>query len=161
MQSKNRQKQYSIFMSLLFLFNLVMQVAIPVTAYAEENEVPEVEETVVEEVETVTEEEPVEEPVTEEVEEEAAETVEVEEEAAETEEVAEELEFVTFESDEMALANAEAFELALMHMNDTHARVEGYAQLVTEVNGFRNENPASLLLHAGDVFTGTLYFNQF
>ncbi|GAB3796564.1 5'-nucleotidase C-terminal domain-containing protein [Virgibacillus kimchii] len=62
------------------------------------------------------------------------------------------------------LAGEEAedyFDLSIMHMNDTHARVEPLPKMVTAVNEFREENPDALLLNAGDVFSGTLYFNEF
>lgn len=55
----------------------------------------------------------------------------------------------------------EEFELAIMHMNDTHARVEPMPRMLTAINEFRADNPDNLLLHAGDVFSGTLYFNKF
>ncbi|RNF40321.1 bifunctional metallophosphatase/5'-nucleotidase [Planococcus salinus] len=54
-----------------------------------------------------------------------------------------------------------SFEMSIMHANDTHARVENLPKQVTAINDFRTENPDSLLLHAGDVFSGTLYFNEF
>lgn len=50
------------------------------------------------------------------------------------------------------------FTLTIMHVNDTHARVEQFPYLKTAVDEVRIENPDSLLLHAGDVFSGTLYF---
>lgn len=53
------------------------------------------------------------------------------------------------------------FELTIMHMNDTHSRVENAPKRVTAVNEVRAENPNALLLDAGDVFTGTLYFNEY
>ncbi|UGB30495.1 5'-nucleotidase C-terminal domain-containing protein [Metabacillus sp. B2-18] len=53
------------------------------------------------------------------------------------------------------------FELSLMHTNDTHAHIENIAKFVTAVNEVREENPEALLLNAGDVFSGTLYFNEF
>src|SRR5699024_299696 len=53
------------------------------------------------------------------------------------------------------------FDLSIMHMNDTHARVEPLPKMMTAVKAFREENPDSLLLHGGDVFSGTLYFNEF
>ncbi|GGK01005.1 hypothetical protein GCM10007063_24100 [Lentibacillus kapialis] len=63
------------------------------------------------------------------------------------------------------LQNAEAdegdFDLPIMHMNDTHAHVEPLPKMVTAIDEFREENPDSLLLHGGDVFSGTLYFNEF
>src|SRR5699024_3123084 len=49
----------------------------------------------------------------------------------------------------------------LMQMNDTHARVETYPKLITAIKEFRSEHENSLLFHAGDVFSGTLYFNEF
>ncbi|MDN6698594.1 MAG: chitobiase/beta-hexosaminidase C-terminal domain-containing protein, partial [Staphylococcus equorum] len=55
----------------------------------------------------------------------------------------------------------EEFNLPIMHMNDTHAHVENYPYLNTLVKDYREENPESLLLHGGDVFSGTLYFNEF
>lgn len=50
------------------------------------------------------------------------------------------------------------FTLTIMHVNDTHARVEQFPYLKTAVDEVRTENSDSLLLHAGDVFSGTLYF---
>ncbi|WP_342545839.1 5'-nucleotidase C-terminal domain-containing protein [Lysinibacillus sp. FSL K6-4013] len=48
-----------------------------------------------------------------------------------------------------------------MHMNDTHASLANAAKTVTAVKQVRDEKPEALLLHAGDVFSGTLYFNEF
>ncbi|WP_079524673.1 bifunctional metallophosphatase/5'-nucleotidase [Solibacillus isronensis] len=48
-----------------------------------------------------------------------------------------------------------------MHMNDTHASLANAAKAVTAVKQVRGSKPDSLLLHAGDVFSGTLYFNEF
>ncbi|WP_419961109.1 S-layer homology domain-containing protein [Psychrobacillus sp. BM2] len=53
------------------------------------------------------------------------------------------------------------FELSLMHFNDTHAHLDNAAKRVTAVNEVRATKPNSLLLDAGDVFSGTLYFNEF
>lgn len=53
------------------------------------------------------------------------------------------------------------FELSIMHFNDTHAHLENAAKRVTAVNEVRAAKPNSLLLDAGDVFSGTLYFNEF
>ncbi|MFD2656721.1 bifunctional metallophosphatase/5'-nucleotidase [Gracilibacillus thailandensis] len=53
------------------------------------------------------------------------------------------------------------FSLTIMHMNDTHAHVEPLPRMLTAVKEVRADNPEALLLHAGDVFSGTLYFNQF
>lgn len=48
-----------------------------------------------------------------------------------------------------------------MHMNDTHASLANATKAVTAIKKVRGEKPQSLLLHAGDVFSGTLYFNEF
>ncbi|QGH33690.1 LPXTG cell wall anchor domain-containing protein [Gracilibacillus salitolerans] len=53
------------------------------------------------------------------------------------------------------------FSLTIMHMNDSHAHVEPLPRMLTAIKDVRAENPDALLLHAGDVFSGTLYFNQF
>ena len=53
------------------------------------------------------------------------------------------------------------YKLSIMHVNDTHARVESLPKLMTAVNEQRAKTPGALLLHAGDVFSGTLYFNEF
>ena len=55
----------------------------------------------------------------------------------------------------------EEFELSLMHFNDTHAHLDNAAKRVTAVNEVRKAKPNALLLDAGDVFSGTLYFNEF
>lgn len=55
----------------------------------------------------------------------------------------------------------ERFDLAVMHMNDTHARVAEMPKAITAINEFRNDHPEALLLHGGDVFSGTLYFTEF
>ncbi|OCS90903.1 hypothetical protein A6K76_01535 [Caryophanon latum] len=48
-----------------------------------------------------------------------------------------------------------------MHQNDTHARLDAVAKTVTTVKEVRAAKKNTLLLHAGDVFSGTLYFNEF
>lgn len=53
------------------------------------------------------------------------------------------------------------FKLSIMHVNDTHARVDQFPKLMTAVKEQRAKTPDALLLHAGDVFSGTLYFNEF
>jgi 5'-nucleotidase / UDP-sugar diphosphatase len=55
----------------------------------------------------------------------------------------------------------ENFTLSLMHTNDTHAHIDNVAKRVTAVKEVRAEKPDSLLIDAGDVFSGTLYFNEF
>ena len=53
------------------------------------------------------------------------------------------------------------FDLSIMHFNDTHAHLDNAAKRVTAINEVRATKPNSLLLDAGDVFSGTLYFNEF
>ncbi|WP_217588052.1 5'-nucleotidase C-terminal domain-containing protein [Lentibacillus saliphilus] len=53
------------------------------------------------------------------------------------------------------------FNLSMMHMNDTHARVENYPHMISAIKDYRADRPDALLLHGGDVFSGTLYFNEF
>ena len=58
-------------------------------------------------------------------------------------------------------AAKEGFNLTILHSNDTHAHVEAAPQRATKVKELRAANKNSLLLDAGDVFSGTLYFNEF
>lgn len=53
------------------------------------------------------------------------------------------------------------FNLSLMHVNDIHANTNKAPKLVTAVKEVRTVKPDALLLNAGDVFSGTLYFNEF
>ncbi|WP_226679037.1 bifunctional metallophosphatase/5'-nucleotidase [Mesobacillus jeotgali] len=53
------------------------------------------------------------------------------------------------------------YELTLMHTNDTHAHLDSVAKRITAIKQVREENANTLLLDAGDVFSGTLYFNEF
>ncbi|KZE38678.1 hypothetical protein AV656_07180 [Bhargavaea cecembensis] len=53
------------------------------------------------------------------------------------------------------------FDLTVMHTNDTHSHVDTIPKRATIVEQIRSEHPNNLLLDAGDVFTGTLYFNEF
>jgi 2',3'-cyclic-nucleotide 2'-phosphodiesterase (5'-nucleotidase family) len=63
---------------------------------------------------------------------------------------------------EEALKNpAKAITLSLMHTNDTHAHLDNVAKRVTAVKEVRKNKPQALLVDAGDVFSGTLYFNEF
>ncbi|TQR21382.1 bifunctional metallophosphatase/5'-nucleotidase [Psychrobacillus vulpis] len=48
-----------------------------------------------------------------------------------------------------------------MHTNDTHANLDNVAKRVTAVKDVRKAKPSALLIDAGDVFSGTLYFNEF
>ncbi len=53
------------------------------------------------------------------------------------------------------------FDLMVMHTNDTHAYLDRFPYIATAVKDLRKENKNSVLLHAGDVFSGDLYFNAF
>ncbi|SFB20079.1 MULTISPECIES: Ig-like domain-containing protein [unclassified Bacillus (in: firmicutes)] len=56
---------------------------------------------------------------------------------------------------------AKPLNLSIMHVNDSHAHVDQYPKLITAVNEVRGQKTNSLLLSAGDVFSGTLYFKQY
>ncbi|MEY9973399.1 5'-nucleotidase/UDP-sugar diphosphatase [Lysinibacillus sp. RC46] len=58
-------------------------------------------------------------------------------------------------------AKKDDFKLTILHSNDTHAHVEDAPKRATKVKELRAANANSLLLDAGDVFSGTLYFNEF
>ncbi|MBU8918304.1 5'-nucleotidase C-terminal domain-containing protein [Bacillus sp. FJAT-29953] len=53
------------------------------------------------------------------------------------------------------------YTLTIMHTNDTHAHLDNIARRITAIKQVREAHPNSLLLDAGDVFSGTLYFNQY
>ncbi|MFP3355838.1 cell wall-binding repeat-containing protein [Planococcus sp. SIMBA_143] len=53
------------------------------------------------------------------------------------------------------------FELTIMHTNDTHANLDNAPKRATLIKQLRAENANNLLLDAGDVFSGSLYFNTF
>ena len=59
------------------------------------------------------------------------------------------------------LAIDDNFELSLMHTNDTHANLDNIAKKATAIEEVRAEKPDALLIDAGDVLTGTLYYNEF
>ncbi|SEN40419.1 LPXTG-motif cell wall anchor domain-containing protein [Mesobacillus persicus] len=58
----------------------------------------------------------------------------------------------------IVLAN---FDLTVLHTNDTHGSLDNMPKTVTAVKDERAKDPNALLLHAGDAFSGTLYFNEF
>lgn len=64
---------------------------------------------------------------------------------------------------ESALHNKDKsnYTLTIMHTNDTHAHLDNIARRITAIKQVREAQPSSLLLDAGDVFSGTLYFNQY
>ncbi|STO07361.1 bifunctional metallophosphatase/5'-nucleotidase [Exiguobacterium aurantiacum] len=53
------------------------------------------------------------------------------------------------------------YELSFMHTNDTHASLDFAANRAAAVKELRAQNPNRLLVDAGDVFSGSLYFNEF
>lgn len=53
------------------------------------------------------------------------------------------------------------YELSIMHTNDTHGRTDVAPKRATAVKQVRAEKTNSLLIDAGDVFSGTLFFNEF
>ncbi|KPN95352.1 5'-nucleotidase C-terminal domain-containing protein [Lysinibacillus sp. ZYM-1] len=55
----------------------------------------------------------------------------------------------------------DAFTLSVLHVNDTHARANELPKLATAVKEQRETKKNVLTLHAGDAFSGTLYFNEF
>lgn len=55
----------------------------------------------------------------------------------------------------------EKFTLSFMHTNDTHGNLDNAAKKMTAIKEVRAKKPKALLVDAGDVFTGTLYFNEF
>ncbi|WP_075983055.1 5'-nucleotidase C-terminal domain-containing protein [Bacillus massilinigeriensis] len=57
--------------------------------------------------------------------------------------------------------SAQNFDLTIMHTNDTHAHLDTIAKRITAIKQVRAASENSLLLDAGDVFTGTLYFNKY
>jgi 2',3'-cyclic-nucleotide 2'-phosphodiesterase (5'-nucleotidase family) len=48
-----------------------------------------------------------------------------------------------------------------MHTNDTHANLDNAARKMTAIKQVRATKPNSILVDAGDVLTGTLYFNEY
>jgi 5'-nucleotidase / UDP-sugar diphosphatase len=57
--------------------------------------------------------------------------------------------------------SSDSFKLTIMHMNDTHAHADLLPNMITAIKEVRVENPEALLFNAGDVFSGTLYFNEY
>ncbi|MCT4795372.1 bifunctional metallophosphatase/5'-nucleotidase [Exiguobacterium alkaliphilum] len=53
------------------------------------------------------------------------------------------------------------YQLSIMHTNDTHAALRYAPNRATAVKQIRSEKPDALLIDAGDVFSGSLYFNEF
>ncbi len=62
---------------------------------------------------------------------------------------------------EPRMAANDTFEVTIIHTNDTHAHLDNIARRITAIKQVRAQKPNSLLVDAGDVFSGTLYFNEF
>lgn len=58
-------------------------------------------------------------------------------------------------------ATGENFDLTIMHTNDTHAHLDNVARRITAIKELRAERENSILLDAGDVFSGTLYYTKY
>ncbi|NOU91866.1 multifunctional 2',3'-cyclic-nucleotide 2'-phosphodiesterase/5'-nucleotidase/3'-nucleotidase [Paenibacillus sp. LMG 31456] len=56
--------------------------------------------------------------------------------------------------------SGESWTLTVMHTNDTHAHLADAARRATLVKQVRTESKNSILLDAGDVFSGDLYFTK-
>ncbi|WP_252502311.1 5'-nucleotidase C-terminal domain-containing protein [Sporosarcina sp. Marseille-Q4943] len=53
------------------------------------------------------------------------------------------------------------FSMTVFHTNDTHAQLDNIPYFSALLKAKRAEVPHNVLLHAGDVFSGSLYFNEF
>lgn len=53
------------------------------------------------------------------------------------------------------------FSMTIFHTNDTHANLQHAPKFATVLKERREAKPYNVLLNAGDVFSGTLYFNEF
>jgi 5'-nucleotidase len=78
-----------------------------------------------------------------------------------------------------AESSAESFQMTIAHISDTHAQIEsetrsfvidgetvfvnvgGFPAMVAKVRELRRKEENLLMLHAGDVFQGTLYFQKY
>ena len=58
-------------------------------------------------------------------------------------------------------AFADNYTLTLFHTNDLHGRTDQYPYLITTLNEAQERFGEGLLLDAGDIFSGTLYFTEF
>ncbi|MCA8865543.1 MULTISPECIES: bifunctional metallophosphatase/5'-nucleotidase [unclassified Halomonas] len=58
-------------------------------------------------------------------------------------------------------ALADNYTLTLFHTNDLHGRTDQYPYLVTTLKEAQERFGEGLLLDAGDIFSGTLYFTEF
>ena len=61
----------------------------------------------------------------------------------------------------MAIEKGGLLDLTILHTNDIHAHLENIPYLHTAIKEERKKDKQALLLDAGDVFSGTLFFNQY
>ncbi|MFC0272898.1 bifunctional 2',3'-cyclic-nucleotide 2'-phosphodiesterase/3'-nucleotidase [Metabacillus herbersteinensis] len=69
-------------------------------------------------------------------------------------------EYLVSFGDAQPVQPSDSWELTIMHTNDTHAHLDDVARRVTAVKDVRADAENSLLLDAGDVFSGDLYFTR-
>lgn len=69
--------------------------------------------------------------------------------------------FAVFLERALKTLDKDTYDLAVMHTNDTHANLDSVAKKAAAIKDFRAKNQNSLLIDAGDVMSGTLYFNEF
>ncbi|WP_059104309.1 bifunctional metallophosphatase/5'-nucleotidase [Shouchella shacheensis] len=63
--------------------------------------------------------------------------------------------------DETDGGSDDSFSVNIYHTNDHHGHTSMYPQMITTLHEAKEEHGDGLLLDAGDVFSGTLYFNSF
>ncbi|HZG83339.1 5'-nucleotidase C-terminal domain-containing protein [Paenibacillus sp.] len=56
---------------------------------------------------------------------------------------------------------AETHDITVLFTNDTHAHLDNVGRRWSAIQDIRRETPNTVLLDAGDVFSGTLYFNSY
>ncbi|MFI8685630.1 bifunctional metallophosphatase/5'-nucleotidase [Rossellomorea sp. NPDC077527] len=61
----------------------------------------------------------------------------------------------------IAIEKGGSLQLTILHTNDVHAHLENTPYLHTAIKEVREKEKEILLLDAGDVFSGTLFFNQY
>ena len=70
-------------------------------------------------------------------------------------------EMATFAVRTQEVKPSKELDLTILHTNDTHSRTDLYPKLATAVKAERELDENALLIDAGDVFAGTLYFSEF
>lgn len=69
--------------------------------------------------------------------------------------------FAVFLERALKTLDNDTYDLSIMHTNDTHANLDSVAKRTTAIKKVRAKRSSSLLIDAGDVMSGTLYFNEF